>query len=57
MILLAKSEHSLYNKIAQNNIMSDGMLSEVNYGDFALMMVLKDKPEASIPIQRIDKKE
>ncbi|WP_425446310.1 hypothetical protein [Dethiothermospora halolimnae] len=54
---MAKSEHSLYNKIAQNNIMSDGMLSEVNYGDFALMMVLKDKPEASIPIQRIDKKE
>lgn len=42
---MARKKESFYNKIASTNIMSDGMLKEVSYGDFALMMALKDKPQ------------
>lgn len=30
--------------MAEANVMSDGMLKEVNFGDLSLMSVLKDRP-------------
>jgi len=35
---------SFYNDIAKTNIMPDGMQNPVKYEDYALYMVLKDKP-------------
>jgi hypothetical protein len=35
---------TFYTRVAQANIMPDGMMSEVSYGDFALMMVAKNRP-------------
>lgn len=42
---MAKEGNSFYNKIAQTNVMPDAMLQGVSYGDFALLMTLKDKPQ------------
>lgn len=42
---MAKGKKSFYNRVSQANVMSDGMLQEVSYGDFALMSALKDKPQ------------
>lgn len=41
---MAKEKNWLINSISQSNIMSDAMLNEVSYGDYALLMVLKDRP-------------
>ncbi|WP_202708707.1 hypothetical protein [Sporosalibacterium faouarense] len=42
---MAKRKNTFFNRISQSNIVSDAMLKEVNYGDYALMMALKDKPQ------------
>ncbi|WP_183108773.1 hypothetical protein [Thermohalobacter berrensis] len=47
-------KESLYNRIASANIMSDGMLKDISYGDFALMMVLKDRANKPQKIIKID---
>jgi len=42
---MAKDSKSFFGRISAANVMPDGMLSEISYGDYALMMALKDKPE------------
>lgn len=42
---MEKRKNSFYNRISQTNVMPDGMLQEISYGDFALMSILKDKPQ------------
>jgi len=41
---MAKGNKGFYWKISSANVLSDGMLKEVSYGDFALMSALKNKP-------------
>lgn len=44
---MAKNNKGFYWKISSANVLSDGMLKEVSYGDYALMSALKDKPPES----------
>ncbi|MGF7059828.1 hypothetical protein [Brassicibacter mesophilus] len=44
---MARDNKGFYWKISSANVMSDGMLKEVSYGDFALMSALKNKPPES----------
>jgi len=44
---MARDNKSFYWKISSANVLSDGMLKEVSYGDFALMTALKNKPPES----------
>ncbi len=39
---------SFMSTLSQTNIMSDGMLQGISYGDYALLMVTKDKPNKDI---------
>lgn len=38
-------KNSFYNEIAQTNILPDGIQNSIKYEDYALYMVLKDKPK------------
>ncbi|WP_352418339.1 hypothetical protein [Proteiniborus sp.] len=41
---MANNRRPFYWKFSNANVMSDGMLKDISYGDYALMMVVKDKP-------------
>ncbi|EOD00059.1 hypothetical protein [Caldisalinibacter kiritimatiensis] len=41
---MSNEKNSFYTRLSQSNVMSDGMLKEISYGDYALMMVAKDRP-------------
>lgn len=45
---MPRRKRNFYNRVSQANVMSDGMLQEVSYGDFALMSALKDKPQEAM---------
>lgn len=41
---MANNRRPFYWKFSNANIMSDGMLKSISHDDYALMMVVKDKP-------------
>ncbi len=42
---MANNEKSFLNDISQTNIMPKGMVYPVNYNDYALLMIMRDKPK------------
>ncbi|WIV11990.1 hypothetical protein [Proteiniborus sp. MB09-C3] len=41
---MANNRRPFYWKLSSANIMSDGMLKDISYGDYALMMAVNDIP-------------
>lgn len=41
---MANNRRPFYWKFSAANVMSDGMLKDISYGDYALMMAAKDRP-------------
>lgn len=52
---MANNRRPFYWKFSAANIMSDGMLKDISYGDYALMMTVKDKPTQQKNIYGHDK--
>ena len=38
---------SIYTRMAEANVLPDGLLTDISYGDYAFMMVAKDNPVPS----------
>ncbi|SDZ18336.1 hypothetical protein SAMN05660462_02140 [Proteiniborus ethanoligenes] len=41
---MSNNRRPFYWKFSSYNVLSDGMLKDISYGDYALMMTVKDKP-------------
>lgn len=41
---MANNRRPFYWKFSNANVMSDGMLKDISYGDYALMAAVKDRP-------------
>lgn len=41
---MANNRRPFYWKFSSANVMSDGMLKGISYGDYALMMAVQDNP-------------
>ncbi len=41
---MANNRRPFYWKFSSANVMSDGMLKNISYGDYALMMAVQDSP-------------
>lgn len=41
---MANNRRPFYWKFSKANVMSDGMLKDISYGDYALMVAVKDTP-------------